>query len=145
MKANIGLMPGEENMYVGYGLVNSEGRYEVRANLYGTNISGGNYIDVASNYEFKMNSENTKGYIYDNYLNKNVEIDKAFVLTDTESSDYETIDVSNYIYQESEGIDYIDLKEIYNSVTNSVPYLMQVEIDGKSITFLVESPPRDKS
>ena len=40
---------GNDNMYFEMFPINSEGRYEVKVNLYGTNMSGGKFIEVASN------------------------------------------------------------------------------------------------
>ena len=131
-------LESDSNIYSGIFPINSDGRYEVKVSIYGTNVSGEKNLELASNYEFKMNDINTKGYIYDSYANKNIVIDNAYVVINGN-----TIDVSQYIYQESEEIYYIDLREIYNSVTNSLPYGLQLESNGKTVFFSVEVPPKD--
>lgn len=40
---------GDDNMYFEMFPINSEGKYEVKVNLYGANMSGGKSIEVSSN------------------------------------------------------------------------------------------------
>ena len=116
-----------EFLNLGIARLTQSGEYTIKVKLFGTNIEKTitKYIDIDNiiNYEVKLSSDKVKAYLYSNSLNKNINIDEAYVYLGKEK-----IDVSEYI--ESDRMS-INLGNLYANVTNNkLPFVLELIYNG---------------